>query len=189
MENRMVHWQFLQLAVRKNALDFTMEILPLRVAPEIVYHEKSAVEQVTAQDGHFLVHEPERARLHYVNPGMVDQVRIGRIDNTAVRIHEERGHLLEAEREVQVAVRTIGARAAVTPTIRLPTVPDAGKGKDILLECRRVGPVRCPGAVGRQLARGTGGLKIAAIPPAAPALGHDNSRGQRENEKDPSELL
>src|SRR5205823_13093534 len=105
------HRQYIRYSCRKNSLDLAIKILPLRIAQEIVHNEEAAVEEVAAQDGHLFVFEPEGARLDDVDPGKVEQIRVSQPDDTSVGIDQQRGHLLEPEGKIQVAVVTIGPPA------------------------------------------------------------------------------
>ena len=62
MEQRMVDRQINKFALRQDPFYLPMETLPLHRPPKVVCHQHAAVEQILAQDRHFLVLQQEADR-------------------------------------------------------------------------------------------------------------------------------
>jgi hypothetical protein len=116
--------------------------------PKIVHPQDSPVEQVFSKEGHLVLPQKQRAGLDHIDPGVIEQRRVGQPDDAPLRVGFHGGDLLEPEREIQVAVREIGPpiRAAVREIGRA-VAPDADEGEHIPLEAGLVGPDRGAGAV------------------------------------------
>src|SRR5688572_6134865 len=68
IENRVLDGQFDGFALREDAFDLLVKIVPLAVAPEIIDHHEAAVEQVPAQSGDLFRTEKKGARFNHVDP-------------------------------------------------------------------------------------------------------------------------
>ena len=191
VEDGVLHLQFDGLALGEDALDFADEVRQLGLAPEVVHHEEAAVEEILPHDGNLLVREAQRADLDHVNPRIVEEVRVFDLEQSAERVHLQRGHLLEAVGEVQVRVGEVRAPAATTASAVAvaAAVADAAEGERVLLEPRGVRPHRRLVTVLLGLARGfrEAAAGVVALTPEAPApeLGEDGDadeqeRGERE---------
>src|SRR5439155_18874888 len=122
-------------------------------------------------------------RLDHVNPGVIEQVRVGQIEHAPLRIHLERGHLLEAKGEIQVAIGEIGPPFACSPgTIGRTVAANPGKGKNILLESGIIGPVGRSSAVCGYFPRGATSIKFG-LPSFASAIPGPKTLGQGDTRR------
>ena len=115
MKNRVFQWKGLGFPLRKNALELVVEIVPFRLAPEVVNHEKAAVVAIAAQAIDLLTAKRQAPRLHDVDEGMVEEFVVGQAHHGSIRIHLHRGHFVEPVREIQIRVGIIGRPTAAAP--------------------------------------------------------------------------
>src|SRR6266704_2910321 len=107
MKNRMIYCKVFRLAIGKNAFDLVVKDVVLFLAPEIVEHQKSSIDQIFAQNIHLLVGQKQPARLHDVDERIIEKPLIGQLEVNGTRVHLQRRNLLQAIRKIQVAVREI----------------------------------------------------------------------------------
>ena len=100
MENGVGVFDLHDRAVGKHFLHALLEAVPFRGAPEIVEHQKSAIEQVIAQSVSLLLAEIEAAGLDHVDEGIIGQLLIGQAEEQPIGIDLHRSHLLQAESEI-----------------------------------------------------------------------------------------
>src|SRR5262249_21398249 len=129
MEDVMVEGELLGLILllREHPLDLAVENLPLVVSPEVVDHHEAAVEQITAQRRHFLIGEEQSTltRLDHVDERIVEEPFVGQLQADRFGIHLQRCELLEAEGEVQIAIREVGGPTPTSPAAAEPPAPPA----------------------------------------------------------------
>src|SRR5207237_1671935 len=102
---------------------------------------KAAIEQVLAQGKNLSFFQEHIARLDQIDPRIIEQRRIGQLQDFAVGIDFERRKLLQAEREIQVAVGIVGgpSAAAIAPISAIAAaaigrIANTDERKDVMLE-------------------------------------------------------
>ena len=143
---------------------------------------------IAERDGLAFV-QAQSAWFHGIEERVVEQVGIGDPQDPSVGVDPEGGHLLEAEGEVEVAVRQVGRPPAATP-LAAAVVAEPGKGEHIPLESRSVRPGGRPGAVRFHLACSAGGVAdVAALEPPAvpPPLGQGEPGEQDQCDEHPAD--
>jgi hypothetical protein len=73
IEDGMFEGQFSGFAVGQDAFDLLIEVRVFAFAPEIIDHQESAAEEVTAEGLHFILAEPERAGFDHVDEWVIEE--------------------------------------------------------------------------------------------------------------------
>ncbi len=137
----MVQLKLLDREIRENLFHLPVSVLPFVFAPKIIDHEEAAVEEVLAEYFRLRVQKVERAGFEGVEERVQLHRRIENRHDKRLRMHADGGHLLEAEGEIQVAVRIVGCPLAVI----FRSQPDEAEG--VVGEARVVLPFRDAAAV------------------------------------------
>ena len=74
---RMIEGQFHEVAVGEDLFQLAGHARPLAITPEVVQHEKTAVEQVVAQRDHLFLGQIQTARFDHVNERVIGQFLVG----------------------------------------------------------------------------------------------------------------
>ena len=119
-EHGMLGRQVDDLALGKDALELAHDVLPLDRAVEVVEGRRPAAQEELAQDGHFLVLQPQVARLDEVDPGVLEQLRIGQREHDGI-VDADGGDALEPPRQVLLGGRTVD-RPRLAPVARAKAV-------------------------------------------------------------------
>src|SRR5262249_16977918 len=94
MKNWMIERQFNRFALRKDLFHCFIQRVPFEFAPEIVNHQKSAVEQITTQGRDFIGSQNDPSRFNQVNEGILKQFGIRQPKDFSVWIDLQRRQLL-----------------------------------------------------------------------------------------------
>lgn len=140
-------------------VDFTGEVIPHALTPDVVDHEESSLLEVAAQSFGFAAGEVEGSWVDDEGEGELEQARIFNIENEAVGIDPHGGQFLEAPGEVEVGTRVIDGPTAATTG----AVAETDEGEGVGAEGGVVGPggdagtgVTAVGATGEPVGIGRG---------------------------------
>src|SRR6185369_6575000 len=117
------------------------KVVPFPLAPKIIDHQESAVEQVVSQDRNFLLIELQPSWFDDVNERVIEQFLVGEFEHQPFRIHSNRSHLVEAKGKIQIAVGKIDF-PAVKSMASPSAVLNANKSEHVLLEPFLILPLR-----------------------------------------------
>ena len=154
---RVLQRQFDRFAVGEDAFDFVIEVVPFRFAPEVINHQEAAVLQIPSQRFDLVFGEFQTARFDHVDEGIIEQFRIGQLDDFAFGIDFQRRQLLQAIGKVQVAVGVVGRPP---PPTAGRVVLDADEREDVVGELVVVLPVGNAVTFGALARSGETGLKL-----------------------------
>ena len=169
VKNRVLQRQIPRFLIRKYAFDFTVEVVPLVAAPEVVHHQEPAIEQIAAERDDFLFPKQQLPRFDHVNKRIVEKFQIREPQDVAVRVDMQRCELLQTIREIQLRIRVVdGPAIPATPG----AVLNANEGKDVVFEFFVHLPLRDASTVGPV---------TVSVPRAAVSLTNGNSSSQDDH--------
>ena len=154
-----------RLAPGKKALHFIVEIFVFVRSPVVADEKESAIEEVFAEGGDFIIGELHAADLLHGDHRITEKGGVGDVDLDRVGIDLDAGELFEAEREIDIGGGPIGSPAIAVAglvgfAVRAGVEFEADVGEDVRSEMGIDLPGGSAAAIGGEW--GDGGI-IAAI--------------------------